>query len=110
MLLFSDPIDELWLERAPRFKDKPLKSIGRGEVELGSEDERKQRGRGARGEAEELGDLLTCFRVHLQEDVKEVRLSSRLTSSPVCLVGDEHDIDARACSACSSSSARRRRR
>ncbi|HEU4732054.1 MAG TPA: molecular chaperone HtpG, partial [Kofleriaceae bacterium] len=42
VLLFSDPIDELWLERAPRYKDKPLKSIGRGEIELGSEDERKQ--------------------------------------------------------------------
>ena len=29
--------------------------------------------------------------MHLQDEVKEVRLSSRLTSSPVCLVGDEHD-------------------
>ena len=91
VLLFSDPIDEIWLERAPRFKDKPLKSIGRGEVELGSEEERKQRGEALEEKQRELGDLLTCFRVHLQEEVKDVRLSGRLTSSPVCLVGDEHD-------------------
>ena len=39
----------------------------------------------------ELGSgSLRCART-LQEEIKEVRLSSRLTSSPVCLVGDEHD-------------------
>jgi molecular chaperone HtpG len=91
VLLFWDPIDELWLERAPSFKDKPLRSIGRGEIELGTEEERKQRGEALEEKQREYGDLLTCFRVHLQEDVKDVRLTSRLTSSPVCLVGDEHD-------------------
>ena len=35
------------------------------------------------------------LRVHLQDDVKEVRLSSRLTSSPACLVADEHDLTPR---------------
>jgi molecular chaperone HtpG len=91
VLLFWDPVDELWLERAPRFKDTPLRSIGRGEIELGTEDERKQRGEALEEKQREYGDLLTCFRVHLQEDVKDVRLTSRLTSSPACLVGDEHD-------------------
>jgi molecular chaperone HtpG len=91
VLLFWDPVDELWLERAPKFKDKPLRSIGRGEVELGTEDERKQRGEALEEKQREYGDLLTCFRVHLQEDVKDVRLTNRLTSSPVCLVSDEHD-------------------
>ena len=28
----------------------------------------------------------------LQEDVKELRLSSRLTTSPACIVGDAHDV------------------
>jgi molecular chaperone HtpG len=91
VLLFWDPVDEVWLERAPKYKDKPLRSIGRGEVELGSEEERKQRGEALEEKQREYGDLLTCFRVHLQEDVKDVRLTNRLTSSPVCLVGDEHD-------------------
>ncbi len=95
VLLFADPIDEIWLERAPRFKDKPLKSIGRGEVELGSEDDRKKAAEALDEKQKELGDLLALFRVALQDEVKEVRLSSRLTSSPVCLVSDEHDMTPR---------------
>src|ERR1041384_2231889 len=82
VLLFSDPVDELWLERAPRFKDKPLKSIGRGEVKLGSDDDRKKAAESLETKQKENSDLLACFRVHLQDDVKEVRLSSRLTTSP----------------------------
>jgi molecular chaperone HtpG len=95
VLLFSDAVDEVWLERAPRFKDKPLRSIGRGDVKLGSEEEQKKASEALEGQQKEYGDLLTCFRVHLQDEVKEVRLSSRLTSSPVCLVGDEHDMTPR---------------
>jgi molecular chaperone HtpG len=95
VLLFSDAVDEVWLERAPRFKDKPLRSIGRGDVKLGSEEEQKKASAALEGQQKEYGDLLTCFRVHLQDEVKEVRLSSRLTSSPVCLVGDEHDMTPR---------------
>ena len=95
VLLFSDPVDELWLERAPSFKDKPLRSIGRGEIKLGSEEDRKKATETLQEKQKEYGDLLACFRVHLQEEIKEVRLSSRLTSSSVCLVGDEHDISPR---------------
>jgi molecular chaperone HtpG len=91
VLLFWDPVDELWLERAPQFKDKPLRSVGRGEIKLGSEEERKQSGEVLEEKQREYGDLLTCFRVHLQEEVKDVRLTTRLTSSPACIVGDEHD-------------------
>ena len=95
VLLFADPIDELWLERAPTFKDKPLKSIGRGEVELGSDDERKQAAEALEDKQKEYSDLLGFIRVHLQNDIKEARLSSRLTSSPVCLVSDDSDMTPR---------------
>ncbi len=88
VLLFSDPVDEFWLDRAPAFRDKPLKSIGRGDIDLGAsattDDDRAK-----------YADLLTCLRVALQDDVKEVRLSQRLASSPACLVGDEHDVSPR---------------
>jgi molecular chaperone HtpG len=95
VLLFSDPIDELWLERAPRYKDKQLVSIGRGEVKLGSDEERKKEAESLEQKSKEYGDLLACLRVHLQDEVKEVRLSNRLTSSPVCLVADQHDLSPR---------------
>src|SRR5439155_21455300 len=95
LLLFTDPIDELWLERAPKFKDKQLTSIGRGEVKLGSEDDRKKAAEALDEKQKEYGDLLAFFRVQLQNEIKEVRLSSRLTSSPVCLVAYEHDLTPR---------------
>jgi molecular chaperone HtpG len=92
VLLFSDPVDELWLERTQKFKDKALRSIARGDIQLGSEDDRKKANEALEEKHKEYGDLLACLRVHLQDDVKEVRFSSRLTSSAACLVGDEHDL------------------
>jgi molecular chaperone HtpG len=91
VLLFSDPVDELWLSRAPTFSEKPLVSVARGEVKLGSEEERKEQAKALEEQQKEYGDLFTRLRTHLQDDIKEVRLSNRLTSSPVCLVSDEND-------------------
>jgi molecular chaperone HtpG len=93
--LFADPIDEIWLESPPRYKDHELRSIGRGEVELGTPEERKKESEALEEKQKEYGDLLSCLRVHLQREIKEVRLSSRLTTSAACLVGDEHDMSPR---------------
>ena len=95
VLLFSDPIDEIWLENEPLFQGKPLKSIGRGDVQPGSEDERKAAAESIEEKRRELGDLLVCLRAAIQDEVKEVRLSTRLTSSSACLVADEHDLTPR---------------
>jgi molecular chaperone HtpG len=92
VLLFSDPVDELWLERAPHFQDKPLKSVGKGEVKLGSDEERKKEEAVREAKEQEYRDFLTCFRVLLADEIKEARLSSRLTESPVCLVTDDDDM------------------
>jgi molecular chaperone HtpG len=88
VLLFSDPVDEFWLAHAPSYQGKSLKSIGRGDIDLGAKattDEARAK----------FADLLAAMRVHLQEEVKEVRLSQRLASSAACLVGDEHDVSPR---------------
>ncbi len=95
VLLFSDPIDELWLEQSPKYKDKALQSIARGDIQLGSEEERKQASEQLETKQKELSDLLACLRVHLQDQVKEVRLSNRLTASLACLVSDDHDLNPR---------------
>ena len=79
-LLFSDPVDEVWLQQMPpEYQGKAFKSVGRGELELGSEEARKQ-------DAETYKDLLACLASAVQDEVKEVRISSRLTRSPSCLV------------------------
>jgi molecular chaperone HtpG len=95
VLLFSDPIDEVWLDRAPSFQGKQLQSVARGDIKLGSEEEQKKETEAIEAKEKEYSDLLARLRVELQQEIKEVRLSSRLTSSAVCLVGDEHDMSPR---------------
>jgi len=89
VLTFWDQVDEIWLQSTPSYKDKKFQPVGKGEVDVASknEDEKKDAAETER----EYKDLLTALRVHLQEHVKEVRVSKRLTRSPVCLVGETND-------------------
>ena len=95
VLFFTDPLDELWL-RLPRELDgKPLVSAAKGDVSSATEDEKKQAEEERREQEEGFKDLLLVLRAKLQDQVKDVRLSSRLTSSAACLVGEEGDLSAR---------------
>ena len=92
VLYLTDPVDEVWVERAAPFEEKKFQSVGKGEVELGSEDEKKKAEEERKEKEKSFKDLMSCLKSHLEEDIKEVRLSSRLTSSAVCLVGEAHDM------------------
>jgi molecular chaperone HtpG len=92
VLLLSDPVDEVWVESSFTYKEKNLKSVGKGTVELGSEEERKAEEEEREEKEKTLKDLLEVIQKHLDEHVKEVRLSTRLTDSPACLVGEAGDM------------------
>lgn len=92
VLLLTDPVDELWAQSTFEYKEKTFQSVGKGEVELGGEEEKKQREESRKEKEKEYGSLLECLKAKLDEHVKEVRLSTRLTSSPVCLVGEAFDL------------------
>jgi molecular chaperone HtpG len=91
VLYLVDPVDELMVQTLPEYGGKKLKSVGKGTVALGSEEERKQAEADLKEREEQLRPLLDALQKRLDEHVKQVRLSSRLTSSPACLVGAEHD-------------------
>ncbi len=57
--------------------------MGKGTVELGSEEEKKQAEEELKEKKETYKDLLEYLQKALDEQVKEVRLSSRLRTSPV---------------------------
>jgi len=87
VLLFHDRVDEVWLEQSPPdYKGKRWQSVGRGDVLLGNEEEQQAAEAERSQDQERYGALLTRLRVALQDTVKEVRLSHRLTASPACLV------------------------
>jgi molecular chaperone HtpG len=92
VLFFLDPIDELWLRLPREVEGKKLVSVAEGAVELGTEEEKKQAETAREETSERFKDLLLALRAALQDDVRDVRLSGRLTSSPACLVGDTGDL------------------
>ncbi|WP_194823521.1 molecular chaperone HtpG [Micromonospora sp. S-DT3-3-22] len=92
VLLLTDPVDEVWVERVGQFDGKPLRSIAKGQVDLETEQERKDTEVAREQQNKEYAELLTFLGGALADTVKEVRLSSRLTTSPACIVGDAHDI------------------
>ena len=87
VLILTDPIDEMWVDAGTGFDGKQFQSIAKGEVDLSDDDEEKNEERKKDFEA-----FLSWMTTTLGEDVKEVRLSSRLTTSPACIVGDTHDL------------------
>ncbi|MFD4672644.1 molecular chaperone HtpG [Lentzea sp. NPDC058450] len=88
VLVLTDPIDEMWVDSVPSFDGRQLQSVAKGQVDLETEEEKTAN----EAKAVEFSDLLTWLGEQLADDVKEVRLSSRLTTSPACVVGDAHDI------------------
>jgi molecular chaperone HtpG len=91
VLYMADPVDELVLQHLTEFEGKKLKSVGKGEIELGSEAEKEEAQKELKSKEEEFKPLLEFLQKKLEDRVSQVRLSSRLTSSPACLVVGEHD-------------------
>ncbi|MGW5115807.1 molecular chaperone HtpG [Streptomyces noursei] len=87
VLLLTDPVDEVWVDVVGEFQGKRLQSIAKGEIDLGAKDDAESEGEREK-RAEEYAGLLGWMGEQLAEDVKEVRLSSRLTVSPACIVAD----------------------
>ncbi len=85
VLILTDPVDEIWVDAVTEFDGKKLRSIARGSVDLKKDEETKE-------PEGDFGPLLGFLTEKLDEHVKEVRLSHRLTTSPACLVSDANDI------------------
>lgn len=92
VLLLTDPVDEMWIDSVPEFEGKRLQSIAKGQVDLDTEEEKTTSESDRDQQKKDFAALLSWMTTNLQDNVKEVRLSSRLTTSPACIVGDAHDV------------------
>jgi molecular chaperone HtpG len=90
VLLLTDPVDEVWVGLVPEFDGKPLQSVAKGEVDLDSEEGTSEAER--EEQEKDFADLLGWLKETLSDHVKEVRLSTRLTESPACLITDAFGI------------------
>ena len=91
VIVLSDPIDEFWLPLVPDFEGKKFKSASRGVLDLDkfeSENSEKKK-----ADPSKFDLLIARIKTNLGEKISDVRLSSTLTESPVCLVADEGGMD-----------------
>lgn len=99
VLFMTDPVDEFWMPAVGAFEEKPFKSATRGGVDLsriagGDDDEKKESDADTKEDTSgAIAALTAAFKLALGDKVKDVRTSSRLTDSPVCLVADDGDMD-----------------
>ncbi|MEU4804009.1 molecular chaperone HtpG [Actinosynnema sp. NPDC023587] len=88
VLILTDPIDEMWVGSVPGFDGREFQSIAKGQVDLETDEEKAE----AEQREKDFAALLEWLTTTLDEQVKQVRLSSRLTTSPACVVGDTYDL------------------
>jgi molecular chaperone HtpG len=91
VLLLSDRVDEWMLSFMTEFDGKQLASVAKGGLDLGSlSDEKEQK---AHEETEkQFKDLVERMKKVLEDKVKDVRVTFRLTDSPACLIADENEL------------------
>ncbi len=88
VLFCVEPIDEWVIERTRNYKDKPLQSLAKGDLDLLDESAK------AELESKERANrsLLESLESKLSTSIARVRFGSRLTDSPAVLVDDEHAV------------------
>ncbi|QOJ23920.1 MAG: molecular chaperone HtpG [Gammaproteobacteria bacterium] len=91
VLLLSDRIDEWLVSNLTEFDEKLLQSVAKGGLDLGDlEDETEKEER--EKETNAFHELTEKMKQTLSEQVKDVRVTFRLTESPACLVADTYDM------------------
>ncbi len=100
VLLFTDTIDDFWLQSVQDYQQKQFRSVTKGDVDLSKfgeakGDDEKSKTHENREQNESHRRLLAIIQETLKEEIGEVRFSHRLTSSPACLVAGENEVDLR---------------
>ena len=90
VLLLTDPVDEWLVSHLTEYQEKPLTSVSKDELDLGELADDKVEDEAGESGAGKLEELTKRIEKTLDEKVKEVRVTRRLTDSPACLVADEY--------------------
>lgn len=85
VLVLTEDVDEFCLSVMGSYKDHKFKSVNQGDLDVATPEEKKA----LQDATASHQTLLSALKTALGDKVKEVRLSSRLTDSPVCLVAED---------------------
>ena len=92
VLLMTDPVDDWLTQSFYDFDGKKLVDIAKGDVSFGSEDEQKKEKAEAEKAAEGLKGFFDDVKKQFEDSLSDVKVSTRLTDSPCCLVADANGI------------------
>ena len=99
VLLLTDAVDEFWIPAVGIYEGKPFKSVTRAgsdldkiETDIEKDPVKDEVNSPEKGKVDAL---IAMFKLTLNDEVNDVRVSERLTDSAVCLVSDEGDMDLR---------------
>lgn len=108
VLYLTDPVDDFWVTVSLPYKEKEFQSINRSDIDLDNIDKEVKEGEENKEDAKsdndnkekdvtnsKYDDLIKKFKDILGEKVKDVRISKKLTDSPVCLAVDAMAMDIR---------------
>ncbi len=99
VLLMSDHVDDFWLSLMPEYKGKRFKSITRADIDLnhfGKQDEKEEGPQSAESNADgQIAALIARMKEILGDQVSDVRTTTKLGGSAVCLAVEEGAMDIR---------------
>ncbi len=96
VLLFTDPVDEFWIPNISEYKKCTFKSITKGNIDIDKYKDKKNNKKDEERDKkkdENINKLIAYMKGHFGEKVKDVKISTRLTDSPVCFVAEENAMD-----------------
>lgn len=88
VLLLNDRIDEWLVGYMNEFAGKKLQSISKGKIDVADDESAEQ----IKEQEKSFESLIKHLKTVLNERVKDVALTNRLTDSPACIVADEQDM------------------
>ncbi len=92
VIYMTDPVDEFWLPSVGKYSEKDFQSITKGGADLDKIKSNKK-DKEKKKDNKNIDKLLASIKVTLGDEVKEVKVSERLTDSAVCLVAGEGEMD-----------------
>lgn len=95
VLLFTDSVDDFWVNVNGNYKGYEIKSATRSSIDLDNAVDKKSENEQTKDSKEQYNKLIDYFKTTLGDLVKEVKISRKLTSSPACLAVAEGAMDIR---------------
>jgi len=91
VILMHDRVDEWMMSYLSEYDGKSFVNIAKGELDLGDLEDKEDKKKAEKA-AKDYESLLKQMAESLGDKVKEVRVSTRLTDSPSCLVVEQQDM------------------